>query len=373
MKALVTGGAGLIGSHIVDLLLEKGYDVRIFDNLEKETHPFGKPKWIPGKAEFIKGEMQDKKAVEEALQGIDIVFHEAAYGGFSPDANKFVYSNVVGTTNIFEAIREKKLPIKKIVLASSQAVYGEGKYECKNHKIQFPNVRQLEQLLKGEWEVKCPICGAEMKPLPTDENVPVDPGIMYSISKYAEERISLKLGQTLNIPTVALRYSVTYGPRQSLFNPYTGICSIFSTRLLNDLPIVVYEDGNQKRDFIFVKDVARANLFVMESKKADYNVFNVGTGKPTSVLEFISILSDTYHKKAKIEMNNAFRPGEVRHLYSDASKLASIGFKPGTTVREGIAEYVEWIKTQGKVKEYFSEAFETLKKRGVVMNAKAEK
>src|SRR5262245_6240880 len=218
MKALVTGGAGLIGSHLVDLLIGQGVDVTILDNLEPETHPGGPPAWIPAKARFIRGDVRDKEALARALDGADCVFHEAAYGGFSPLIEKYVDVNSLGTARLFDVIREKKFPVRKIVVASSQAVYGEGKYRCAKDGVRFPGLRSVAQLSKGNWEQLCPECGGALEPLPTDESKPVDPGSLYSLTKYDEEKIGLLLGRQFGIPTTALRYGVTYGPRQSLFN-----------------------------------------------------------------------------------------------------------------------------------------------------------
>ncbi len=363
MRVLVTGGAGLIGSHLADMLYEKGYQVRIFDNLEKGTH-IKKVKWLRKEYEFVKGDIKNKKAVENALKGIDIVFHLAAYGGFAPDVTKFVYANSVGTANIYDVIREKKLKVQKIVVASSQGVYGEGKYKCLIHGFIEPPTRPLEQLERGEWELRCPECGKILVPFPTDEGKRIDPGIVYSITKYEEERIALKVGQRMGIPTVALRYAITYGPRQSLINPYTGITSIFSTRILNNIPLKIYEDGNQKRDFIYVEDVARANILVSEKQEADYEVFNVGTSKPTTMLEFVDILNDAYGTDIKPHLTGEFRPGEVRHLFLDSTKLRSLGWEPQVKLIDGIKNYVAWIRQQGNIKEYFERAYEIMKQRG---------
>ncbi len=370
MKALVTGGAGLIGSHVAMELLKKGYEVRILDNLEQETHPNGRPAWIPEQAEFMQGDMALKQDVAKALDGIDVVFHQAAYGGFAPEISKYVQTNSLGTAYLFDAIRESKYPIKKIVTASSQGVYGEGAYTCAEHGIMFPQSRPLAQLERGSWEVKCPRCGADMEPTNTPETKPVDPGIIYSITKYSQEMMTLRLGQSLGIPTVALRYSLTYGPHQSIFNPYTGITSIFSTRILNGLAPIVYEDGMQMRDFVFVEDVARANVHVMEDDRADFQVFNVGSGKGTSVLDFIQALATAYGKDVTPKITGQFRPGEVRHLFSDNSKLRALGWEPTHDIHQGLAKYVAWIKMQGEVKEYFSEALKRMQERGVVRDVK---
>ncbi|MEY2555830.1 MAG: dTDP-L-rhamnose 4-epimerase, partial [Verrucomicrobiota bacterium] len=242
-RALVTGGAGLIGSHVTDLLVREGWKVRVLDNLEPQTHRRGKPAWISAKTEFIQGDIRDRETIVAALDKIDIVFHQAAYGGYMPEISKYVHVNSLGTAQMLEVIREKGFPIKKIVVASSQAIYSEGAGTCPKHQLVFPAVRPVEQLRKGDWEVHCPICGAITKSAPTPENAPVGGETVYGLTKVDQEKLVLLWGKQVGVPTVALRYSCTYGPRQSIFNPYTGVIAIFCTRLLNDLPPVLYEDG----------------------------------------------------------------------------------------------------------------------------------
>lgn len=367
MRALVTGGAGLIGSHLVDLLIHNGYEVTILDNLDEQTHLDGKPDWIKPKTKFVLGDICNKENLEEALKDVDVVFHQAAFGGFTTELTKYLDVNVTGTGRIFEIIKEHKLPIKKIVIASSQAIYGEGIYTCSVHGIQYPDGRSIEQLKQREWEVKCPHCIKFMTPLLTNEDKLLNGKTIYALSKYFEEKIALALGKQMDIPVVALRYALTYGPRQSLYNPYTGVVSIFSTRILNNLGPVVYEDGLQTRDFIYVEDVARANLFVVESEKISFQSFNVGTGKPTSVMELIQTLCNTYGKDVKPILRGEFRPGDVRHFVHDSSKLQSLGFKPKVSLDEGIARTAEWIKSHSNIQESFSSAEQLLKKQGVVL------
>ena len=366
MKALVTGGAGLIGSHIADLLLEKGYEVRILDNLEPCTHVEGKPAWIPAGAEFIRGDMRNANDIERALKGVAVVFHQAAYGGFAPELTKMTDVNACGTARIFEAIRTQHLDIKKFVTASSQAVYGEGCYSCRVCGPCYPEPRSLLQLGRGEWEVKCPTCDAPVAGAPIMEEAPLRFTGLYALSKYFEERLTLALGREWGIPAVALRYSLTYGPRQSLFNPYTGICSIFSTRLLNGLPPLIYEDGKQTRDFVFVRDVARANLLVLERDDANYQVFNVGTGQATTVIDFASMLRDAYSVKVDPTTQGEFRPMDCRHLVADNSKIRSLGWRPAVSVSEGVQRYAEWILSKPRPAEYFSKAEQTLKALRIV-------
>ena len=364
--ALVTGGAGLIGSHVTDLLLREGWKVRVLDNLEPNTHRRGKPAWINPGAEFIQGDLRDLDTITAALDKIDMIFHQAAYGGYMPEIAKYVHVNSLATAQMLEVIREKKLPIKKFVLASSQAVYSEGAGECPEHGLVFPPVRSVEQLRKGDWQVHCPICGAITKSVPTPENAPVGGETVYGLTKVDQERLVLLWGKQVGIPAVALRYSCTYGPRQSIFNPYTGVIAIFCTRLLNNLPPVLYEDGEQTRDFSFVEDIARANLLAAETDKLDGLPVNVGSGRGVSIREIAETISNALEVDIAPEINGEFRPGEMRHLASDTTRIRSVGYKPEVDLTDGISRYIEWIRSQSDIRDYFSEAAEILRNKGIV-------
>ena len=366
MRALVTGGAGLIGSHLTDLLVREGWNVRVLDNLEPNTHKRGKPSWINPQAEFVQGDLRNRETMTAALDGIDIVFHQAAYGGYMPEISKYVHVNSLGTAQMLEVIREKNLPIKKIVVASSQAVYSEGAGLCSKHGLVFPSVRPIEQLRKGDWAVHCPVCGAITKSAPTPESAPVGGETVYGLTKVDQERLVLLWGKQVGIPTVALRYSCTYGPRQSIFNPYTGVIAIFCTRLLNDLPPVFYEDGFQTRDMSFVEDIARANLLVAETDKLDGLPVNVGSGRGVPISEIAKIISETLEIAIPPEINGEFRPGEMRHLTSDTTRIQAIGYKPDVDLAEGIRCYIDWIRTQSDIRDYFTEAAEILRNKGIV-------
>lgn len=369
-RALVTGGAGLIGSHITDLLLLEGWKVRVLDNLEPNTHRRGKPAWINQEAEFIEGDLRDRDIITAALDKIDIVFHQAAYGGYMPDIAKYVHVNSLGTAQMLEVIREKKLPVKKILVASSQAVYSEGAGECPDHGLVFPPVRPVEQLRKADWQVHCPICGAITKSVPTPENAPVGGETVYGLTKVDQERLVLLWGKQVGIPTVALRYSCTYGPRQSIFNPYTGVIAIFCTRLLNNLPPVLYEDGQQTRDFSFVQDIARANLLAAETDKLDGLPVNVGSGRGVSIREIAETISNALDVDIAPEVNGEFRPGEMRHLTSDTTRVCAAGYEPRVDLAKGIRRYIDWIRTQSDIRDYFSEAAKILRSKGIVHRVK---
>jgi dTDP-L-rhamnose 4-epimerase len=368
-RALVTGGAGLIGSHVVDLLVREGWQVRVLDNLEPNTHKRGKPLWINPAAEFIEGDMRDRDAVSAALDKIDIVFHQAAYGGYMPEIAKYVHVNSLGTAQMLEIIREKKLSIQKIIVASSQAVYSEGAGDCPEHGLVFPNVRPVEQLRLGDWSVRCPICNAVTTSAPTPENAPVGGETVYGLTKVDQEKLVLLWGKQIGIPTVALRYSCTYGPRQSIFNPYTGVIAIFCTRLLNNLPPVLFEDGEQTRDFSFVEDIARANLLAAETDALDGLPVNVGSSRGVSIREIAEQISEALKidpAAAGPEVNGDFRPGEMRHLTSDTKRIRAAGYEPHVDLAQGIARYLDWIGTQSDVRDYFSDAEKILRSKGIV-------
>ena len=365
-RALVTGGAGLIGSHIADLLVREGWKVRILDNLEPNTHRRGKPSWINPKVEFIEGDLRDRVTMTAALGDIDVVFHQAAYGGYMPEISKYVHVNSLGTAQMLEVIREKNLPVQKIIVASSQAVYSEGAGTCPKHGLVFPAVRPVEQLRQGDWQVHCPICGAITKSAQTPENAPVGGETVYGLTKVDQEKLVLLWGKQVGIPTVALRYSCTYGPRQSIFNPYTGVIAIFCTRLLNNLPVVLYEDGDQTRDFSFVEDIARANLLAAETDKVDGFAVNVGSGEGTPIRKIAGILSSLLQIDIKPEARGEFRPGEMRHLTSDTKLIRAAGYKPEVQIEDGIQRYIDWIKTQSDIRDYFSEAEQILRSKGIV-------
>jgi dTDP-L-rhamnose 4-epimerase len=371
-RALVTGGAGLIGSHVADLLRREGWSVRVLDNLEPQTHRQGKPAWITDDAEFIEGDVVERETITSALRDIDIVFHQAAYGGYMPEIAKYVRVNSFGTAQMLEIIREQNLPIKKIVVASSQAVYSEGAASCPEHGLVFPDVRPVEQLRRGDWLVHCPICRAVTTSAPTPERAPVGGETVYGLTKVDQEKLVLLWGKQIGIPTVALRYSCTYGPRQSIFNPYTGVIAIFCTRLLNDLPPVLYEDGEQTRDFSFVEDIARANLLAAESDKLDGLPVNVGSGEGVSIRQVAEQISDALDIHIAPEVNGEFRPGEMRHLTSGTERIRAAGYAPQVDLATGIRRYLDWIRQQGDVRDYFSEAANILRRKGIVHRVKSQ-
>ena len=365
-SALVTGGAGLIGSHVADLLCREGWRVRVLDNIEPQTHRNGKPSWISKEVDFRKGDLRDRPTITSALEGIDIVFHQAAYGGYMPEIAKYVEVNSFGTAQMLEIIREEKLPIKKVIVASSQAVYSEGAATCPEHGLVFPTVRPIEQLQAGDWLVHCPTCDAVTTSAPTPESAPIGGETVYGLTKVDQEKLTLLWGKQVGIPTIALRYSCTYGPRQSIFNPYTGVIAIFFTRLLNNLPPVLYEDGEQTRDFSFVEDIARANLLAAETDQLDGLPVNVGSGEGVSIRKVAELISDALGIQIAPEAKGEFRPGEMRHLTSDTKRIRAAGYTPQVNLAAGIGRYLDWIQKQTDVRDYFGRAENILRSKGIV-------
>ena len=369
LRVLVLGGAGFIGSHTVDLLLNKGHEVRILDSLTPPVHQNGSiPAYIPKEVEFIHGDVRDPQALARALEGMDIIFQLAAYQDYLPDFSKFFHVNTVGTALIYELIVEKRYQVQKVIVGSSQAVYGEGKYNCPVHGTQYPSLRPIAQLLQRDWEPGCPLCGRKMSPLPTDESV-VNPHNPYAISKYSQEMIALNLGKRYGIPTACLRYSITQGPRQSFSNAYSGICRNFTTRLLNNKPPIVYEDGEQLRDYVHVSDVVQANMLVLEAPGADYHVFNVGGDNIISVLEYAYLLAEKLGKDIEPLVPGVFRFGDTRHIASDACKIQALGWKATMPLAKIVEDYIAWVSEQPHVADYYAEAEKVMEQVGTIVKA----
>jgi len=347
MHVLVTGGAGFIGSHTVDLLLARGYRVRVLDALTRPVHQTETPLYLSPRAEFLHGDVTDRAALRRALEGVDAVLHLAAYQDYLPDFSTFFRVNAAGTALLYELIVAERLPIKRVVVASSQAVYGEGRYHCPRDGIVYPGQRPLGQLEAGDWEVRCPVCGGAIQWLPTPEDAELHPHNPYALSKQTQEAIALQLGRRYDIPSVALRYSITQGPRQSFFNAYSGILRSFTARLFQGQPPLVYEDGQQRRDYVSVYDVARATVLALEDDRAVYQAFNVGSGVPTSVLEYAWLVIRTVGVDVAPLVPGDFRVGDTRHIVSDIAKLRALGWAPVVPLPQLVAEYVDWARAAG--------------------------
>ena len=367
-KILVTGGAGFIGSHLVDRLIQEGHVVRILDNLEQQVHK-APPDYINSHEEFVRGDIRNYSDIDVALQDIDIIFHEAAMVGVGQSmyqVDKYVDVNTYGTAKLLEYLITREHSVKKLIVASSMSIYGEGAYHCEDHGMVFPPQRRDEQMKRKDWDLNCPICGKKVSPVPTPESKPLQPTSIYAISKKDQEEMSMAIGRAYGIPTVALRYFNTYGPRQALSNPYSGVCAIFSSRLLNNSPPVVFEDGRQTRDFISVYDIVRANILAMEKSNADYKIFNVGSGSPVTIADIARTLASLYNKPIQPDIVNKYRAGDTRHCFADISSISSsLGFKPHVKFREGMADLVNW-GLQQQASDGFSDAYGELLKRGLV-------
>jgi dTDP-L-rhamnose 4-epimerase len=371
-RILVTGGAGFIGSHTVDVLLERGYDVRIFDSLQERVHPHGWPDYVPADVERLVGDVRDAEALRRALDGIDGVIHLAAYQDYMPDFSTYYHVNTVGTALLFELIVAGNLPVRKIVSAASQSVYGEGRYECPACGEIYPPSRPEAQLARGEWEIRCPTCDAEATPLPLLESKPVHPHTAYGISKYALEMTTLNLGRKYGIPTANMRYSIVQGTRNSFYNAYSGVARIFTLRLLHGQPPVVYEDGRQQRDYVSVHDVARANVLCLEDPRADYRNFNVAGQKMTTVLEVADLLTrlcDTPGIEPRV--SGEYRFGDTRHTVSSWEALGELGWRPERAMEEFLTEYVDWVRQQPNLEDFYARSQQAMRSAGVIRQAAA--
>jgi dTDP-L-rhamnose 4-epimerase len=367
---LVTGGAGLLGSHLADELLAHGYEVCVLDNLDAAVHPQGRPAWVPREIRFVEGDVRDPGAVERALEGCEGVFHLAVSGGFQPESDAMADVNCTGTTRLLDAVARSGR-VSRIVTASSMAIYGEGWYRCATHGPFHGDARLLASLEARRWELPCPRCGGDSAPHPIPESSDARPHGAYSASKFFQERVTLSLGRDQGLHAVALRYFLSFGPRQSLTNAYSGICSIFSTQILSGLRPVVYEDGQQSRDIVFASDVARASRLVFEDARAAGRVFNVATGVSTGIADFARLLARAYGREIEPVCPGRFRAMDTRHMLGDATALRALGWEPRVPLEEGVRRYAEWIRTQGDVREVFSEVEARLRGLGIVREADA--
>jgi dTDP-L-rhamnose 4-epimerase len=363
---LVTGGAGFIGSYVVDELVSAGYRVRVLDNLAAPTHNGIVPVWLNKQAEFLKGDVRNKEDWEVALRDIDAVIHLAAYMDYHPDFSTYVRTNLESIALLFELILENKLPIKKIISASSQSVYGQGKYQCKNHGLVYPLSRSEEDLSKGRWELACADCGEFLIPLPEKEEDMLLPEIPYGISKAASEQLVMVLGRRYGIPGVVSRVSIALGPRQSFRHFYSGALRAFAVNVLSGEPIRMNEDGQQTRDFVHVKDVARAYLAVLENPAADFQIFNFGSGEATNVMDLAKMVAEEAGAPFNPSLAGRYRIGDARHSVMDVTKLKTLGWQPQHTLKDAVKEYLDWIRQFGNLKYCLDESYNKLKKDGTL-------
>lgn len=368
---LVTGGLGFIGSFIVDALVKQGHRVRIYDNLEPQVHTTGEiPDYVNPDAEVVQGDIRDYDALLAAMDGIEVVFHEAAMVGMGQSQyqiKKYVDVNTGGTANLLDIIvNHKRDEIQKMIVAASQSSYGEGAYQCGEHGLQRPGLRDDDQLAKGEWEPFCPVCGGDLEAIPIDEHAERNSYAIYAHTKTDQEEMVLNIGKAYNIPAVALRYFNVYGPRQSLSNPYTGVAAIFMSRIKNGNTPVIYEDGEQSRDFISVHDIVQANMLAMQKEEANYEAFNVGSGERVTIRQVAETLEKVYgREELGVEVTGRYRSGDTRHCFPDITKIVSkLGYKPGVSFLQGMEELVAWSDGQEAV-DQFEKARSELETRGL--------
>ncbi len=353
MKILVTGGAGFIGSHLVDRLVQMGHDVTVLDVIEKQVHTHGRPEYLNRKAKYIIGDIRDRRKLSESIKGTEVISHQAAAVGVGQSMyqiEKYVDVNSLGTAALLDFLVNGKHDVRKFIVASSMSIYGEGSYICEGCGMVYPDIRDKSQMERHEWEMRCNKCGRKASPLPTDEEKPLKPTSVYATTKRSQEELCLNVGRSYGIPTVSLRYFNVYGPRQSLSNPYTGVCAIFSSRIKNGKPPLIFEDGLQSRDFVNVRDIVQANILAMEKKKADYNYYNVGTGVQKTILDVANTLIKLYGMGVKPRVSSRFRAGDIRHCFSDIRKISDdLGYRPSVTFEDGMKELVEWGNTVNAV------------------------
>jgi len=370
MNVLVTGGAGFIGSYIVDRLVYDGHLVRIYDNLEPQVHHGSVPDYLNRDAEFVRADICDEESLDKALEGIDVVFHKAAMVGVGQSMYqplKYTRVNTLGGATLLDLIVNKHRDhVRKVIVAASMSEYGEGLYQCPEHGALKPELRTDAQLEAHRWNLSCPDCGKTLMPLPTPENTPLACSSIYALNKRDHEDYFLNIGKAFGVPTVALRYFNVYGPRQSLSNPYTGVAAIFISRLKADRNPVIFEDGEQSRDFVSVHDIADVNVAVMNDARADYDVFNIGSGQKITIGELAELIISTYGSSAKVEVTNQFRKGDIRHCFADISKVeARIGWKPRADRTQALRELIDWSEGE-QSKDTFDEAALILKQKGVI-------
>ena len=369
---LVTGGAGYIGSHLVDGLIARGYQVTVLDNLEHQVHRSGTwPSYANAKARYVRGDVRDRGVFEPLVLEADAVVHFAAavsIGQSMYQVDRYVDVNTRGTALLLDMLVNLKHHVQKVLVASSIGVYGEGAYRCAVHGTVAPGIRPESQLAAHEWEQRCPVCGASVESIPTPEDKPLYRDNIYSMTKYHQEEMVLLIGKTYGIPAVAPRFFNVYGPRQSLSNPYAGVAAIWLSRLLNGKQPVVFEDGQQLRDFVSVHDVVDCLLLMIEKPGADYLPVNVGSGETVTILDIARMLNRILGTSIEPQVTRAGRTFDIRHNTADITRAKTLlGFQPKVPLEDGFRELVEWAKTTPDVAaDFFDQALDELKQKGLL-------
>jgi dTDP-L-rhamnose 4-epimerase len=365
MKILVTGGAGFIGSHTCDRLLARGHEVVVLDALTRPVHRNGRPAYVSGSIDFYEGDVRNRDLLTNLLRRVDAVYHFAAYQDYLPDFSRFSDVNVVSTALLYEIIVAERLDLARVVVASSQAAMGEGLYRCAADGEQTPGMRPERALAAAQWDIPCPECGGALELMATPERVS-NPQNAYGMSKLGEEMVAINLGRRYDIPTVALRYSIVQGPRQSVYNAYSGACRIFCLSYLLGTAPIVYEDGGAIRDYVNIDDVVDANMLVLEDDRAVSKVLNVGGGAPVTTSQFAGTVMRHYGSSEPALVTGEFRFGDTRHILSDISALRALGWEPRRSPADSVAAYADWLKGMDGLDEVLTEANARMRALGVV-------
>jgi dTDP-L-rhamnose 4-epimerase len=368
MRILVTGGAGFIGSHTCDRLLALGHDVVVLDALTLPVHRNGRPAYLSPEVDFYQGDTRNRDLVGNLLSRVDAVYHFAAYQDYLPDFSRFSDVNVFATALIYEIAVAERLDLARVVVASSQAAMGEGLYRCPVDGDQLPGMRPENALAAGQWDIPCPECGGPLEMQATPERVS-NPQNAYGMSKLGEEMVAINLGRRYGIPTVALRYSIVQGPRQSVYNAYSGACRIFCLSYRQGTAPTLYEDGRAIRDYVNIEDVVDANMLVLEDDRAAGRVFNVGGGKAVTTRGFADIVMRQYGSDQPGMVTGEYRFGDTRHILSDISALQALGWTPRNTTVESVAAYAAWLEDMPGLDGVLAEANERMRALGVVRRA----
>jgi dTDP-L-rhamnose 4-epimerase len=351
-RVLITGGAGFVGSHLADALAGDGHEVTLFDNLEPQVHGEGarRPAYLDPAHRLEPGDVRDADALAPLVRQADVVFHLAAMVGVGQSmyqVRRYTDVNAMGMATLLEILATDRGRVKKLLVASSMSIYGEGAYQCPICGPVAPRLRPVAQLKRAEWEVRCARCGSELRPMPTGEDKPLYPTSIYAITKRDHEEMAIAFGQAYELPAVALRFFNIYGSRQALNNPYTGVAAIFSGRMLSGHAPVIYEDGQQLRDFVHVSDVVQACCLAMDHAAADYQVLNVGTGQPISVLQVGELLARELGWSGGFQILGKFRAGDIRHCFADTTRIRELlGYQPRHRFQDGVRELVAWVAHQ---------------------------
>ncbi len=374
-NVLVTGGAGYIGSHLVDALVARGYDVVVLDSLEPQVHRSGTwPSYANPKVRYVKGDVRDRSVFEPLVLASEAVVHFGAavsIGQSMYQIDRYVDVNTRGTAVLLDILVNAKHKVEKVIVASSIGVYGEGAYQCAACGPVAPGIRSEAQMAAKDWEQRCPSCGASVVSIPTPENKALYRDNIYSMTKYHQEEMVLLIGKTYGIPAVAPRFFNVYGPRQSLSNPYAGVAAIWISRLMNGKAPIVFEDGGQLRDFVSIHDVVACLTLMLEKPGADYLPVNVGSGTTVTILEIATMLQRLLGSRVEPEVTNAGRTFDIRHNTADITRARdTLGFEPKVSLEQGFAELIEWAKTTPDVAvDFFDKAMDELKAKGLLVQS----